>query len=103
MSLYKGCPGAIRFREAVPEYLDCPQCGEEMEIWSDELVARCHHCQALVRRDQEPSCIDWCQYAEECIGVEAYKRLRYPPESSGPGIFNPGKSPSEGKGPEEKA
>jgi len=81
MSLYKGCPGAIRFKEAVPEYVDCPECGKETEIWSDELVARCHHCQALVRRDRGPSCIDWCQYAEECIGVEAYKRLGYPPPS----------------------
>ena len=80
MSLYQGCPGAIRFREAVPEYVDCPRCGEETEIWSDEVVARCHHCQALVRRDRGPSCID----------VEVYERLRYPP-------------PSEGKRPNEKS
>ena len=92
MSLYQGCPGAIRFREAVPEYIDCPNCGEEMEIWSDELVASCHHCQALVRKDRGPSCIEWCHYAEECIGVETYKRLGYRPENSA----------SEGKRPDEK-
>lgn len=76
MSLVKGCPGAISIREVKPEDIDCPQCGEEVEIWSDELAARCSHCGARVSREQGPSCIDWCTFAEECIGTEKYQRLK---------------------------
>ena len=36
MPLCKGCPGAIRLREAVPEYVHCPEWGKEMEIWKEE-------------------------------------------------------------------
>ena len=44
MSFYKGCPGAINFREMRPEYIDCHFCGTEMEIWSDEPSAKCPEC-----------------------------------------------------------
>ncbi len=76
MSLFRGCPGAVNIREVTPEYIDCPQCGEEVEIWSDELTARCSHCEARVSREQGPSCIDWCSFAEECIGTEKYQRMK---------------------------
>jgi len=78
MSLYKGCPGAITFREAEPEPIICPACGQETEIWSDEVVGRCHLCRAPLHRAQAmgPSCIDWCAYAKECIGAEKYERLK---------------------------
>jgi len=76
VSLLRGCPGAVNIREGKPEDVRCPQCGEEVEIWSDELTARCPHCGARVSRDQGPSCIDWCSFAEECIGTEKYQRLK---------------------------
>jgi len=76
MSLFRGCPGAINIREVKPEDISCPQCGEEVEIWSDELTTRCPHCGARVSREQGPSCIDWCSFAEECIGTEKYQRLK---------------------------
>ena len=76
MSLFRGCPGAINIREAKPEDITCRQCGTEVEIWSDELTAKCSHCGALGSREQGPSCIDWCAFAEECIGTEKYQRLR---------------------------
>ena len=76
MSLFRGCPGAVNIREVTPEEITCPQCGEEVEIWSDELTARCTHCGARVSREQGPSCIDWCAFAEECIGTEKYSRLK---------------------------
>lgn len=44
MALIKGCPGAVTFREVRPEDIVCPQCGNEVEIWSDEPVARCRQC-----------------------------------------------------------
>lgn len=76
MSLFRGCPGAVNIREVKPEYTDCHQCGEEVEIWSDELSARCSHCGARVTRERQPSCIDWCPFAEQCIGKEKYERLQ---------------------------
>jgi len=76
VSLFRGCPGAVNIREATPEDITCPQCGEAVEIWSDELAARCRHCGAEVSREQGPSCIDWCQFAEQCIGTEKYRRLK---------------------------
>ena len=74
--MIRGCPGAIVFREARPDYIDCPHCGEEMEIWSDEPVARCHSCGLYVSQERGASCIDWCKSAVECIGLEAYERLQ---------------------------
>jgi len=70
------CPGAIKFREPMPEYMACPECGQETEIWTDELVGRCHLCGAALYRELGPSCIDWCVYAKECIGEEKYQRLQ---------------------------
>jgi len=76
MSLFKGCPGAVNVREAKPEDIECSQCGAEVEIWSDELTARCSQCGARVSRELGPSCIDWCSFAEQCIGTEKYERLK---------------------------
>ncbi len=72
----KFCPGAIRFKEPVPDDIACPFCGNELEIWSDEPVARCHNCGNWVTRERGASCIDWCPMARECIGPEKYERLR---------------------------
>jgi predicted RNA-binding Zn-ribbon protein involved in translation (DUF1610 family) len=76
MSLLSGCPGAVNIREVKPEDVHCPQCGAEVEIWSDELRARCPQCGESVSRDVGPSCIDWCSLAEQCVGTEKYQRLK---------------------------
>jgi len=67
------CPGAASIRQPKPEYVKCPECGGEVEIWSDELGAECE-CGAHVSRDVE-SCIKWCKHAKECIGEEKYNKL----------------------------
>ena len=76
MSLDQFCPGAKRLREPTPEYVSCPGCGREVEIWTDEFKARCKGCGRTVFKDRLPSCVDWCQAAEQCIGSEAYQRLK---------------------------
>lgn len=76
VSLFRGCPGAVTFREVRPEDIGCPECGAEVEIWSDELTARCSQCGARASRELAPSCIDWCSFAEQCIGTEKYQRLK---------------------------
>ncbi len=76
MSLFRGCPGAINISEAKPEDIECPECGHDVEIWSDEVTAQCSNCGAEVTRHQGPSCIDWCSFAEQCIGTDKYRRLK---------------------------
>jgi DNA-directed RNA polymerase subunit RPC12/RpoP len=76
VSLFRGCPGAANIREVRPEEVECPECGGEVEIWSDELSARCPACGTRVTREQGPSCIDWCAFAEQCVGTEKYRRLK---------------------------
>lgn len=75
MSLFKGCPGAINFREVRPDYINCPFCGTEVEIWSDEPLAKCPECGREVTQSRGASCVDWCTYARECVGNEKYDRL----------------------------
>ena len=72
----KSCPGSRAIREPRPEFINCPDCGREVEIWTDELKATCPDCGNNVFRAQQASCIDWCPYAKECVGPEVYERLR---------------------------
>ena len=76
MTYDKSCPGSRTIREPIPESIDCPECGKEVEIWTDELKATCHSCGATVYRAQQASCIDWCPHAQECVGPEVYARLK---------------------------
>lgn len=69
------CPGTRLIAQPKPEYLLCPECGYEVEIWTDELKRACPHCKASVFREQAPSCIQWCKHAKECIGEEKYTLL----------------------------
>lgn len=76
MSLFEGCPGSKRIREPFPESIKC-MCGEEIEIWSDEVDTVCPHCKKKVDRSMPQSCLDWCSMAKDCIGrgkFEKYKK-----------------------------
>src|SRR3989338_2133618 len=66
------CPGSQKFRQPQPEYMKCPKCGEEVEIWTDEVKTTCPKCKSPVMRKEELSCLEWCKYAKECVGEEAY-------------------------------
>ncbi len=81
MSLFKGCPGAINLRDARPADVVCPSCGAEVEIWSDEPLARCPGCGRQVAQSRDASCIDWCASARQCVGSDKYERLRSDLES----------------------
>ena len=77
--MLNSCPGSRTIKEARPEYLRCPHCRTEIEVWSDEYRARCPDCQAWVYRNQGATCLDWCAKAEECVGsatLGAYNRAR---------------------------
>lgn len=68
------CPGSDKFRQPVPEQVKCPICKEEVEIWTDETKADCPECRIEVKREMQQNCLDWCKYARECIGEDAYKK-----------------------------
>lgn len=66
------CPGSLRFKKPYPETMKCRHCNAEVEIWSDEVETTCKNCTRIIYRIEGQSCIDWCKYAKECIGVEKY-------------------------------
>ena len=54
----------------------CPNCGAEVEIFSDELRVKCQKCGKYVYKEKTPSCIDWCAAARQCLGDERWKQLK---------------------------
>jgi predicted nucleic acid-binding Zn ribbon protein len=62
------CPGLSQFVRPEPEYVKCPRCGGQVEIWSDEEETECDSCGATVARGMQ-SCLDWCEYADQCRDI----------------------------------
>ena len=50
--LYFTCPGNDPVSRAVPEMFVCPDCGMEVEIWTDEIKGRCTSCKRVFRNDK---------------------------------------------------
>ena len=65
------CPG-IDFRYLRVKIIKCDNCGYKVEVFSDEMRAKCPKCKEYVYRKDMPSCIDWCRYAKKCIGDKRY-------------------------------
>ena len=63
------CPGRARERNPFPEDRRCPNCGQMVEIWSNEQRKTCV-CGTIVWMEQIPSCAEWCKEAEKCFGVK---------------------------------
>lgn len=60
------CPGTdSRFLKV--EIRKCPNCGYNVEIFSDEIKVKCPKCKNYVYKEMQ-SCIDWCPYAKYCVG-----------------------------------
>jgi len=75
MTLLDKCPGAANIRSPTIILKKCPNCGEEVELFSDEMQVTCDNCGFAVYNDRE-SCVQWCKYARECVGDELYKKLK---------------------------
>jgi len=75
MRVYRQCPGQDS-RNLRVELHKCPNCGHEVEIFSDEIKVRCSRCGENVFRERTPSCIDWCASARQCLGEERWRRLK---------------------------
>ena len=72
--MYSRCPGQDG-RNLRVELFKCPNCGAEVEIFSDEIKVKCHKCGEKVYREKIPSCIDWCASAHQCLGEERWRQL----------------------------
>ena len=70
----KKCPGSLSFSQPKPDIVKCPDCGTDVEIWSDEATGSCPSCSKSVIRTVTQSCVDWCKYAKECLGDEKFKK-----------------------------
>jgi len=69
------CPGADKFKRPEPNYISCPYCSAEVEIWTDEAIVKCPKCKSdVVRENKQQSCLDWCKFAKECLGEQAYMK-----------------------------
>jgi predicted RNA-binding Zn-ribbon protein involved in translation (DUF1610 family) len=44
------CGGADRKKPNVPEEVECPHCGAELELWSHDTKAKCPACAKTVTR-----------------------------------------------------
>ena len=67
------CPGAANLRTPTLAVKKCPRCGEEVELFSNDISVKCK-CGFVVYNDIE-SCIQWCKHAKECVGEEMYNKL----------------------------
>ncbi len=68
------CPGSAGILRPNIKLLACPKCGEEIEIFTDEIQAKCE-CGQVVYSDIN-SCVEYCIYAEKCLGEEKYKEFK---------------------------
>jgi NADH pyrophosphatase NudC (nudix superfamily) len=68
------CPGAANLRTPTLAIKKCPRCGEEVELFSNDISVKCSGCGFVVYNDIA-SCVQWCKYAKECVGEEMYNKL----------------------------
>lgn len=73
--VFDKCPGAAHIRTPTIKVKKCPECGREVEIFSNEMQTHCSKCGFTIYSDLE-SCVQWCTYALECVGEELYKKLK---------------------------
>ena len=68
------CPGQD-FRNLKVSVHKCPQCGGEVEMFSDEMKAKCPQCKTVVEKENVPTCIEWCKEAKRCLGPERWQKV----------------------------
>jgi ribosomal protein S27AE len=73
--IFDRCPGAANIRTPTLSIRKCPQCGGEVEVFSNDVVVKCGSCGYVVYNDIA-SCVRWCRYARECVGEETYRKLK---------------------------
>jgi ribosomal protein S27E len=72
--MFDHCPGAANIRTLTLSIKKCPQCGGEVEIFSNDISVKCDRCGFVIYNDIA-TCVQWCKHARECVGEEEYRRL----------------------------
>ena len=70
--VFEGCMGKPR-TPTIHEKV-CPQCGNIIELFSVDTQVSCDHCGFIAYNDSL-SCVQWCQYAKQCVGEEMYEQM----------------------------
>ena len=70
--LMEGCQGKPR-TPTIHEKV-CPNCGEIIEIFSIDTQVPCEKC-GFVAYNDTLSCVQWCEYAKQCVGEEMYDKM----------------------------
>ena len=73
--MFDKCPEASILRSPTIKIKKCPQCNEEVEIFSTDIKVSCSNCGYITYNDLE-LCIQWCRYAKDCVGEELYNKLK---------------------------
>lgn len=70
--LFQGCQG----KPTTPEILEktCPRCGALIELFTIDTEMTCESCGFVVYNDTL-SCVQWCQYAKQCVGETLYDHM----------------------------
>ena len=70
--MFEGCQG----RPRTPEILEktCPNCGALIEMFTIDTEMACEKC-GFVAYNDTLSCVQWCQYAKQCVGEEMYQAM----------------------------
>lgn len=69
------CPGQDN-RNLRGELYKCPNCGAEVELFSNEVKVKCYQCGKMLHREMLPSCINWCASARRCLGEKRWRQLK---------------------------
>lgn len=75
VDMFNRCPGQDT-RNLTVDLFKCQNCGNETEIFSNEVRAKCDRCGSWVYKEQMPSCIDWCPAAKECVGSDRWLEMK---------------------------
>lgn len=67
-----GCQGKPRTPTIIEKI--CPNCGHEIELFSIDTEQTCDNC-GFVAYNDTLSCVQWCQYAKQCVGEEMYEHM----------------------------
>ena len=70
--IFEGCQGKPK-TPTIHEKV-CPQCGEIIELFSIDTEVACDKCGFIAYNDTL-SCVQWCQYAKQCVGEEMYNKM----------------------------
>lgn len=69
---YTGCQS--KSKEITINERVCPNCGNIIELFSVDTEVACDKC-GFVAYNDTLSCIQWCQYAKQCVGEEMYEAM----------------------------